>query len=61
MSLSSVSESLRGASGEVAIDVIRPWARDPDTYSSGITNTAYLMIKRAYAPPAERLKLLVAR
>ena len=25
--------------------------RDPDTYSSGITNTAYLMIKRAYAPP----------
>ena len=34
---------------------------DPDTYSSGITNTAYLMIKRAYAPPDERLRLLIAR
>src|SRR6478736_1432176 len=45
----------------LTLDVIRPWARDPDTYSSGITNTAYLMIKRAYAPPAERLKLLIAR
>jgi uncharacterized protein (DUF885 family) len=45
----------------LALETIRQWARDPDTYSSGITNTAYLMIKRAYAPPAERLKLLVAR
>lgn len=45
----------------LTLDVIRPWARDPDTYSSGITNTAYLMIKRAYAPPADRLRLLIAR
>ena len=45
----------------LTLEVIRPWARDPDTYSSGITNTAYLMIKRAYAPPAERLRLLIAR
>ena len=45
----------------LSLDVIRPWARDPDTYSSGITNTAYLMIKRAYAAPADRLKLLIAR
>src|SRR6185503_4923914 len=45
----------------LTLDTIRPWARDPDTYSSGITNTAYLMIKRAYAPPEERLRLLVAR
>jgi len=45
----------------LTLDVIRPWARDPDIYSSGITNTAYLMIKRAYAPPEERLKLLITR
>jgi uncharacterized protein (DUF885 family) len=45
----------------LTLDVIRPWARDPDTYSSGITNTAYLMIKRAYAAPGDRLRLLIAR
>ena len=45
----------------LTLETIRPWAKDPDTYSSGITNTAYLMIKRAYAPPADRLRLLVAR
>ena len=45
----------------LTLDVIRPWARDPDTYSSGITNTAYLMIKRAFAPPEDRLRLLIAR
>jgi uncharacterized protein (DUF885 family) len=45
----------------LTLDVIRPWAKDPDSYSSGITNTAYLMIKRAYAPPAHRLRLLIAR
>jgi len=53
---------LRAIDGRIlTLETIRPWARDPDSYSSGITNTAYLMIKRAYAPPAERLKLLVGR
>ena len=33
----------------LTLDVVRPWAKDADTYSSGITSTAYLMIKRAYA------------
>src|SRR6187401_3460890 len=45
----------------LSLELIRPWAKDPDTYSSGITNTAYLMIKRAYAPPDQRLRLLIAR
>jgi uncharacterized protein (DUF885 family) len=45
----------------LSLEVVRPWAKDPDTYSSGITNTAYLMIKRAYAVPADRLRLLIAR
>jgi uncharacterized protein (DUF885 family) len=45
----------------LTLEVVRPWARDPDTYSSGLTNTAYIMIKRAFAPPDERLRQLIAR
>jgi len=41
--------------------VIRSWARNPDTYSSGITNSAYSLIKRDFAPAAERLRSLIAR
>ncbi len=40
---------------------IRPWAINPDTYSSGVTQSAYIMVKRSFAPPEERLKSLVAR
>ena len=43
------------------LDVVRPWAKDADTYSSGMTNTAYVMIKRKFAPPEERLRKLIAR
>ncbi|MEO8483744.1 MAG: DUF885 domain-containing protein [Acidobacteriota bacterium] len=43
------------------LDVIKPWARDPDTYSSGLTNAAYVMIKRTFAPPEARMKALTAR
>jgi uncharacterized protein (DUF885 family) len=43
------------------LEVVRPWARDPDTYSSGVTNTAYIMVKREFAPPEERLRKLIAR
>jgi uncharacterized protein (DUF885 family) len=45
----------------LALDVVRSWAKDPDTYSSGLTNTAYLMIKREYAAPDVRLRQLIAR
>ncbi len=45
----------------LTLETIRPWARDPDTYSSGVTNAAYVMIKRAFAPPEERLRHLIAR
>lgn len=40
---------------------IRPWAKDPDIYSSGITNDAFVMISRSFAPPEQRLKSLTAR
>jgi len=42
-------------------EVIRPWAKDPDTYSSGITNDAYVIISRTFAPPEDRLRSLIAR
>jgi len=42
-------------------DVIRMWAKDPDRYASGLTNTAYVMIKRSFAPAEERMKLLTSR
>ena len=45
----------------LTLDVIRPWARNPDAYSSGITQTAFVMIKRNFAPPDVRLRSLIAR
>ena len=37
------------------------WTKDPDAYSGGITNAAYVIMKRAYAPAADRLRSLIAR
>ena len=42
-------------------EVIRAWAKDPDIYSSSITNDAFVMISRAFAPPEQRLRSLIAR
>jgi uncharacterized protein (DUF885 family) len=42
-------------------EVIRSWARDPDQYSSALGATAYIMIKRAFAPAPDRLRALIAR
>lgn len=42
-------------------DTIRMWQKDPDYYSSGITNAAYTIMKRDYAPAEVRLKALIAR
>ena len=45
----------------LTLDVVREWQKDPDVYASGIAHTAYLMIKRSFATPEERLKRLIAR
>ena len=47
--------------GILADTVIRSWAKDPDFYSSGITNAADVIMKRNYAPAADRLRSLIAR
>jgi uncharacterized protein (DUF885 family) len=43
------------------LEVIRPWANDPDLYSSGITAAAYTIIARDFAPPPVRLRALLGR
>ena len=53
---------LRAIDSELlSLEVVRSWARDPDGYSSGLTNTAYRMITRRFAGPAERLRKLITR
>jgi uncharacterized protein (DUF885 family) len=47
--------------GILADDVIKRWTKDADGYSGAITNAAYVLMKRNFAPPADRLKSLIAR
>jgi uncharacterized protein (DUF885 family) len=47
--------------GVLELETIRMWAKDPDSYSSGVTNAAYVIMKRGYAPADTRLKALIAR
>jgi uncharacterized protein (DUF885 family) len=45
----------------LTLETIRSWEKNPDTYSSGITNSAFSIMERKFASPDERLKSLVAR
>jgi uncharacterized protein (DUF885 family) len=45
----------------LTIETIRPWQKDPDYYSSGITNSAFTIIERNYAPAEVRLAALIER
>jgi uncharacterized protein (DUF885 family) len=47
--------------GVLANDAIRQWATNPDLYSGTVTNAAYVLMKRPFAPAADRLKALIAR
>lgn len=40
---------------------IRSWRKNPDLYSSGVSNSAFVIMSRKYAPPAQRLEALIAR
>ena len=50
---------IRGAL--LTLEEIRPWEKNPDIYSSGISNAAFVIMSRSYAPAAVRLKSLIAR
>lgn len=45
----------------LTLETIRPWQKDPDTYSSGIANSAFTIIERNYAPADVRLAALISR
>lgn len=45
----------------LSLETIRPWEKNPDTYSSGVTNAVFVIMSRSFAPPAERLKSVIAR
>jgi uncharacterized protein (DUF885 family) len=43
------------------LETVRQWEKNPDNYSSGITNSAYTIMSRKFAPPEARLKSLIER
>jgi uncharacterized protein (DUF885 family) len=45
----------------LTLGTIRPWEKNADIYSSGITNSAYVIMSRRFAPPDERLRSIIAR
>jgi uncharacterized protein (DUF885 family) len=67
---SGLSERVRGdrelllgsiRSTLLTLQTIRPWENNPDVYSSGITESAFTLTERNFAPANERLRLLCAR
>jgi uncharacterized protein (DUF885 family) len=57
--LAMVRNNIRGTLLE--LETIRPWEKNPDNYSSGIANSAFVLMERNFAPPDERLRSLIAR
>jgi uncharacterized protein (DUF885 family) len=45
----------------LTLEVIRPWEKNPDNYSSGITSSAFVIMERPYASADVRLHALVER
>ncbi len=45
----------------LSLEVIRGWERNPDSYSSGIANSAFVILERPYASADTRLRALVER
>ncbi len=43
------------------LESIRMWEKNPDFYSSGVTIAIFTIMSRTFAPPADRLKSVVAR
>jgi uncharacterized protein (DUF885 family) len=43
------------------LEVIRGWEKNPDSYSSGVTNSIFVIMERPYAPVNDRLRASVER
>src|SRR5215510_13795161 len=40
----------------LTLEEIRPWERNPDSYSGGITSSIFVIMSRNFAPAKERLR-----
>ena len=45
----------------LTLEVIRPWEKNPDTYSSGVTTSIFVIMERPYAPVNTRLRAATER
>jgi len=54
-----VRNNIRGTLLE--LETIRPWEKNPDLYSGGIANSAFVLMERKFAPADDRLRSLIAR
>jgi len=45
----------------LTLEVIRPWEKNPDNYSSGVTNSIFVIMERPYASADTRLRAAVER
>src|ERR1700679_925174 len=45
----------------LALEVVRPWEKNPDSYSGAVSNGAFSLMERKFAPPEERLRSLIVR
>jgi uncharacterized protein (DUF885 family) len=45
----------------LSLEVIRNWEKNPDLYSSGVTNSIFVLMERPFAPPNTRLRSVVER
>src|ERR1700744_3583920 len=43
------------------LEVIRGWEKNPDNYSTGVTNAIFTIMERPYAPVGTRLRAAVER
>jgi uncharacterized protein (DUF885 family) len=43
------------------LEDIRSWEKNPDRYSSGLTESAFVIMSRKFAPPEKRLRSLIER
>ena len=54
-----VLSNIRGAL--LTLETIRPWEKNPDTYSGGISNSVYVIMIRKFSSPDDRLRSVVSR
>jgi uncharacterized protein (DUF885 family) len=45
----------------LSLETIRNWQKNPDNYSSGISNSVFVIMERNYAPETTRLRAVIAR